>query len=184
MFAHLTLRKEANRHLLAVKPFLPDLGGEMYILNEVYGKCWIYSYRVAAVYREVIIMIISQTDYQFDTNCLFIHRLRENSTIWSRRAWNMASSISTIDSRSFSDSWQTNRRMGSHNFSHRKFQWKTFGFTLKFVLLCIVLIVWFFCVNYSFFTARKYSELCCAYITDVAKWSFPAGRNWYRLHER
>lgn len=37
-FAHLTLRRNANRYLLSTREFVAHSDGELYILDEVYGE--------------------------------------------------------------------------------------------------------------------------------------------------
>lgn len=43
IIAHLTMRKMANRQLLAAESFLPEWGGELYILDEVYGRIILFT---------------------------------------------------------------------------------------------------------------------------------------------
>lgn len=45
VFGFLTLRKQANRQLMATNPFMPAWGGELYILDEVYGSIAIHIHR-------------------------------------------------------------------------------------------------------------------------------------------
>lgn len=86
-FAHLTTRKNANRYLLATKDFKARKEGELYILDEVYGKYsknekyygGAFRLRNSKISRFLFIFNFFQTEFQFVSFYGNIPRLSKTS---------------------------------------------------------------------------------------------------------